>query len=212
MWDVADHEEFSCNYQTKSPMQWCRTGIWGTRQSSDNDVELWQISSPDVEGKGWDRLDFFPEPTFRIDDTFIKNALPKALDLIKRSPNPTNSLVLKTVTTSVIISSIARSEWSSAVAIYSSYDFVDDNLVAEVKFPSAWQHKAGREVQVIITGSYFYGPDPRWPDKTDEMDPKIDCLVVEEVRGGQLERLVSFVGHFSRMKKLEWTPTIAILR
>ena len=61
----------------------------------------------------------------------------------------------------------------------------------------------GKGLQVIITGSYFYGPDPRWPDRTDEMDPMINCLVVDQVNDGEIERLTAFAMRFFSCQEAE---------
>ncbi|KAF2105039.1 HET-domain-containing protein [Rhizodiscina lignyota] len=210
MWDVASFEEFNTNYQRKTPAHWCRVGVWGTKVLTDGDVELWKISSPDV--KGWERLEFFPSPAFQVDDEFIISEPQNSLEIVKKSSIPSNCLVIKTVTSFVYISSERQSKWSAALQTFSSTDFTPENLIGGIHFPNKWQDKIKDRLQVIITGSYFYGPDPRWPDKTDEMDPMIDCLVVEPVGDGQMERLISFVTRFSQVRKLVWAPIVAVLR
>jgi len=208
IWDVASFEEFHTNYQGKTPSNWCRVGVWGTKVSTDGDVGLWKISSPDV--KGWEKLDFFPSPAFQIDDNFINGELQNSLKIIKKSPMPSNCLIIKTVTSFLFISS--QREWGAALQTFSSPNFIPENLIGGINFPNKWQHKIKDSLQVVITGSYFHGPDRRRPERTDEMDPMIDCLVVEHVGNGQMERLTSFVARFSHVRKLEWRPIVAVLR
>jgi heterokaryon incompatibility protein (HET) len=213
MWNVASYEEFTTHYQTKTPKNWCRVGIWGIKTSVFENVELWKITSPDV--KAWQRLDCFPAGAFEVGNDLVNCYLPIVLETIKKSPLPSNHLVIKTVMASIFISTQRDSEWTAALKSYSSPSFTPENSIGVINFPQNWHHKIGdkKSMQIIVTGNYFYGPDPRWPERTDEMDPMIDCLVVEAVGNhGELERLTSFVSRFSQLKKLEWRTVVAILR
>ena len=210
IWDVASYQEFHTNYQGKSPSYWCRVGIYGTRVIEDGSVELWRISSPDV--KGWNRLEYFATSTFQIGDDFINGELKSRCETIKKSLIPAHCLVIKTATAEIFISDQRHSEWTSEVSVYSSDEMTPENRIGGVYFPNEWRQKRDKRLQVIITGSYFYGPTPKWPNQTDEMDPTIDCLVVEQVNANEMERLTTFLTRFSHARKLEWKPIITILR
>lgn len=212
MWDVASFEEFHINYVGKPLEHWCRVGVWGTKISAESDVELWKITSPDV--KGWERLDFFPSSAFQINDDSINSELQNHLETVKKSPIPLNCLVIKTLTSSIFVSSQHQSQYSAALQTFFSPDFIPENCIGGINFSNKWQDriKDGLQLQVIITGSFFFGPDSKFPDQTDEMDPSIDCLMVEQVGDGQFERLTRFVTRFSEMRKLKWRPIVAVLR
>jgi len=66
--------------------------------------------------------------------------------------------------------------------------------------------------RLLLQAAIFYAPEPRWPDKTDGLDPAIDMLLVESYEDGTIERLTNFVDTFPYVKRLEWTPIVAILR
>lgn len=209
LWDLPDYEEFHTNYQAKAPTQWCRIGIWGTRNTINNDLELWQITSPDTER--WARLNFFPNTAFK-DNIVTISKVQNTLSIIRKYPIPSNCIVLKTVTSFLYLSSHRQSEWTPSLQAYSTPTFLPENLIGGIKLPSKWQERIGHRLQVIITGSYFYGPDPRSPDRTDEMDPSIDMLVVQSFEDGTMERLMSFVTRFSCVGKLVWRDIVAVLR
>jgi hypothetical protein len=201
IWDVAPHEEFHTNYQGKTPAFWCRVGIWSLKFSANYVLEFWQISSPDVEG--WKLLDHFPISAF-------ENEAPRHVQMDPIAPD---FIVIKTVTANLYLSSQKQSEWTAALNTYSSLDFIPENLVGGLNFPQGWQDdKIGQPLQVIVTGSYFYGPSHKSPDQTDEMNPMIDMLVVQKFEDGTMERLTSFVTRYDSVKKLEWTSVVAIVR
>jgi hypothetical protein len=210
IWDVASYQEFHTNYKGKSPANWCRVGVYGTKVVEDGSVELWKISSPDIEG--WNRLEYFPPATFQTDSDFIQGELKFRREIIKKSAIPIHCLVIKTATAEIFISDQRLSKWSSEVSAFSSPDLTSENHIGGVQFPNAWRPKRDNSLQVIITGSYFHSPSQKWPDKTDESDPMIDCLVVEQVSDGEMERLTTFATRFSHARKLEWKPIVTVLR
>lgn len=207
IWDVAEFEEFHTNYQTQTPEHWCRVGIWAVKSSASNVPEFWQINPPD--NKRWRRLGFFPSGVFRINEG---DGLEDSIDIVRHYSIPSNCIILKTVTANIVLSSVRQSDWTPALQAYSCLDFSPDNLVGGINFPEKWMDKVSHSLQVIITGNYFYGPDPRWPDRTDELDPSFDVMIVQSMGDGTLERLTTFVTRFSYVKRLKWTPITAILR
>lgn len=210
IWDVASFQEFHTNYQVKSPEYWCRVGVYGTKVMEDGLVQLWKISSPDI--KGWNRLECFPTTTFQMDNDFINGELRYKCEIIKKSLIPTNCLVIKTAATKIFIGDQQHNKWTSEFSIFSSSELTPENRIGGLHLPSEWQQEMDKSLQVIITGSYFYGPDPRSPDKTDEMDPMIDCLVVKQIHNSEMERLTAFTMRFSHARTLEWKPIVTVLR
>jgi hypothetical protein len=214
MWDVADFEEFHINYAGKVPEHWCRVAIWGTRLSVNKDVELWQMTAPNI--KGWERLNFFSSPAFQVDDAFVTKELPTHLEALKKTSLPMNCLLIKSLTSSIFVSSRTTeySFSSPAIQAFSSSDYVLENRIGVIHLPKTWQTKIehGLELQVVITGSFFRGPDTRFPDQTDEHNPSIQCLVVQQVGNMLLERVATLVTNFEMMKKLGWKPIVALLQ
>jgi hypothetical protein len=157
-------------------------------------------------------LKYFASTAFDIDESFIHGDLQDEFEIVKRSSIPLNCLVIKSVMTTIFISDERQNEYNSGFRAFSSYELRPEQHIGFVHFPDEWRQKMGNSLQIIITGSYFYGPDSRWPDRTDEMDPMIDCLVVEHVNDDEMERLATFSTRFSHVRKLEWSTVVKVLR
>ncbi|KAF2109633.1 heterokaryon incompatibility protein-domain-containing protein [Lophiotrema nucula] len=210
IWNVASFEQFWLNYQGKDPSYWSRVAIWGVRRLRDGNVELMSISSPDV--KSWDRLQFFPTSAFEVTDSFTHGELQSSLAMVKLSKNPLSYIIIKALTSFIYVDPEGTNKWSASRSVFTSPDFNPANLVGQLNFPEKWESKIKDPLQVIIAGSFFYGPSPKFPDQTDEDDPTIKCLVVEEVGDGQMERLTTFDTRFTSAKRLVWVPIVAVLR
>lgn len=212
MWNVASFEEFHINYAGKTPDHWCRVGIWGTRISASDNVELWQICSPDVDD--WERLNLFPSAALAADTEWVNGELPKQLEIVKRAPIPSNCLVFKSLISTVFISPQPLNQRSNALRAFPSSDFSSEKPLGGISLSKEWRNKIedGLQVQIIVVGNFFSGPDTRFPDQTDEDDPHIKCLVVQQVDDGIFERLTTFVAESSLMRDLEWMPIVAVLQ
>ncbi|KAJ4286805.1 factor activating pos9 [Kalmusia sp. IMI 367209] len=212
IWDLPPIEEFTVYYGGKPASHWSRIGIWGTRISAAGNIELWKISSPDMEG--WESLQMFPDSALRMDRSWIDNELPKHLETIKRSAIPSNCLIIKTVIATIFISSQPLNKYSNHFRVFPSADFSPTQSLGGIGFSSEWKDKinAGLQLQIIIVGRWFQGHDLKFPDQTDEDNPTIKCLVVQQVRDGIFERLNTFTAEASLMKRLDWTPIEAVLQ
>jgi hypothetical protein len=209
MWNVAPSEEFAMKYAGKVPEHYNRVGIWGTRVSARGNVELWSICAPDV--KRWDCLNVFPGAALEADEHWMNNDLPNHLETVKKSAQPTNCLVIKTVTSYIFVSSQTQ---NNILPVFPSSDFTSEKPLGGISLSSEWREKieAGLRLQIIIIGSFFTGPDTKFPDQTDENDPHTKCLIVQQVGDGTFERLNTFVVRTSMMKRLDWTPIVAVLQ
>ncbi|KAF2644486.1 HET-domain-containing protein [Massarina eburnea CBS 473.64] len=216
MWDIAYayFEEFHIRYQGKRPDHWCRAPIWAAKTSKRGGIELLSMGSLDV--KGWEKLDFFPPAAFAVDDQWPITELPVYLEQVKSLPIPTNCLVIKSVTSSIYVSDEPQNQYSSSTSVrcFSTSDFSLDHLVGGIELPYKVLAtiKDGLRFQLIVTGSYFNGPDSKFPDQTDEDDPHVNCLAVKVLDNGSFERLNRFSARSSRMRKLDWSPLVAVLQ
>jgi hypothetical protein len=212
MWDLPPTETFNLSYQVNSLKKWRRVGIWSIRASTDGDLEPWSITTPDVAP--WDSLNLAPSGTFDVDETWITNDLLKYVHLVKRSTVPLNCLIIKTIIATIHISSEPLNQNNNLNRVYPTADFTAKQSLGGIGFSSEWTDriKAGLQLQIIAVGNFFRGPDPRWPDRTDEGDPTIMCLVVQPARDGIFERLNAFRAQTSLMKTLDWKPVVAVLQ
>ncbi|KAF2438744.1 HET-domain-containing protein [Karstenula rhodostoma CBS 690.94] len=212
MWDLPASESFNLSYQVKSYDKWRRVGIWGIRKSTNGDLEPWRVTSPDVTP--WDRLDLAPAGTFDADDNWAYTDLPTYFDIAKRTKIPSNCLIIKTIIATIHISSQPLNQYSNLNRAYPTSDFTAKQSLGGIGFSSEWADRieAGLQLQIIAVGNFFRGPDPRWPDRTDEDDPTIMCLVVQPAEDRVFERLNEFRAQTSLMKELDWKPVVAVLQ
>lgn len=212
MWDLPPSETFNLSYQINSAGQWRRVGIWGIRTSINGNLELWRITTPDVAP--WDHLNLARSGTFNADEDWINEELPTYFNIAKRTPVPSNCLIIKTIIATIHISSQLLNQYSNLSRAYPTSDFTADQLLGGIGFSSEWADRieAGLQLQIIVVGNFFRGPDAKWPDQTDEDDPTIMCLVVQPAGNGVFERLNVLRAQTSVMSKLDWKPVVAVLQ
>ncbi|KAF1964670.1 HET-domain-containing protein [Bimuria novae-zelandiae CBS 107.79] len=212
MWDLPPSESFNLSYIVNSPEKWNRVAVWGVKPTANGQMAPFKIAEPDVAK--WERLDVFPPRTFKVGDEWVNSELPKFLDMVKRMTVPSNCLIVKTVIATIHISSEPLNQYSNFNRAYSSGDFTAKRCLGGIGISSDWKEmiEAGLQLQIIVVGNFWRGPDPRWPDRTDEHDPTVKCLVVREVEKGVFERLNTIWAEVSIMKSLEWSPVVAILQ
>ncbi|KAF9735640.1 hypothetical protein PMIN06_008567 [Paraphaeosphaeria minitans] len=212
IWDLPSTETFNLSYQVDSAEKWRRVGIWGIRTSTNGDLEPWRITSPDVTP--WDRLNIAPSGAFDTDEDWIKEELPTYFDIAKSTTIPSNCLTIKTIIATIHISSQPLNEYSNLNRAYPSSEFIAEESLDGIGFSSEWTEKieAGLQLQIIVIGNFYWGPNPKQPEYTDEDDPTIVCLVVQPAGGGVFERLDVLRAKTSLMKKLDWKPVVAVLQ
>lgn len=217
MWDVPYHEELYMHLVGREPGHYDNIGMWRWTEPEEPEAAgelcLTPLTQPDMER--WERLDFPPFSAFCLDETWTTMELPKYVDFVKNTPIPSHCIIIKTLTSSIFVDpKQPQSRWSVGQKAYSSLNFASENFIGIINWPLEWQDKIrqGQALPIIITGSFFNGPDSKFPDQTDEMDPTIACLVVRDIGFPYYERVTSFVIRFTDMQKLEWRPTIVVLK
>ncbi|KAL6708784.1 hypothetical protein ACN47E_002480 [Coniothyrium glycines] len=212
VWNGPKNEHFHLYYQGKHQKQWRRIAIWGVKASNSGQMELWPLSHADLDR--WRTLDCLPTAAFEVGEQHEDGELGIALAKIRTIPRSLECIVLRTLTSFVFVHLAYRTSHTAALAVYAQQNLTEDNAVGMVHLNTIWQDQAeaGLRLQILITGSYFRGPDTRFPDQTDEHNPTICCLVVEEVGDGVFERQAPLSVSYENAQKLEWTPSTAILR
>lgn len=216
MWDVAISEEFWIHYAGKNQSHWCRVGIWGAKKSANGaNVELWQMTTPDVKGWERDELAIFPSSAFVVDDVFADAELPKYLQIVRNSPAPLNCLVIKSITSYIFVSAQPIRKTSSILQVFSRSDLDPETYIGSIDLSQTWQDKAhhgGLKLQIVVTGRFFRGANTQFPQQTDELNPSICCLVVERVGDMRYERITKFTEKVDMMKTLAWEEIVAVLQ
>jgi hypothetical protein len=207
LWDGPNGCEYDINFQTTNPKYWCRVSVYGIVLENDN-FGLWEITKPDMSN--WNRFGtFFKRGTFALDTEYTEKTLLRMLEKIKAIETPLNCLIIKTFKAEVYLSR-DRENWIAGFKVFSSESA--DCEVGSMHFPSEWQEDKGKGLQIIITGSFFYGLDARGWDIAHGADPIINCLAIQMVDEVVAERLAPFSLRTSQAKLLQWRPCIRILK